>query len=88
MGSLRTQESLVPFKSESGYFELSAEGQFFYNSVHNIVCVTYLARIWLLFGVHPHVRQQFVLGVERRQLPGAILQHSRVDCYAVALLRF
>ena len=34
----------------------------------------YLARIRLLLGVYPHVRQQFVLGVERRQLPGAILQ--------------
>ena len=44
------------------------------------VFAVYLARIWLLLGVHPHVRQQFVLGVERRELPGAVLQHSRIDC--------
>ena len=44
------------------------------------VFAVYLARIWLLLGVHPHVRQQFVLGVERREFPGAVLQHSRIDC--------
>ena len=41
---------------------------------------THLAGVGLLLGVHPHVRQQFVLGVERREFPGAVLQHSRIDC--------
>ena len=44
---------------------------------HECVCglSTYLARIGLLLGVNPHVRQQFVLGVEGRQLPRAVLQN-------------
>ncbi len=35
--------------------------------------LSYLARVRLLLGVHAHVREQFVLGVERRQLAGAVL---------------
>ena len=44
-------------------------------SGHERVCgfATHLAGVRLLLGVHPHVRQQFVLGVEGGQLPRAVL---------------
>lgn len=36
--------------------------------------MSYLTFVRFFFGVHPHVRGQFVLGVERLQLPRAVLK--------------